>query len=128
MLFFNHGIRCRYCARRPVEFAGIHERIRDEEAEVLSISPDNVDDLKDYACEKNSPFLMLSDSSGAVSQRFTIKSELRRAPMPTILIADRFGVLRFQEMAEEADHLLDGNEILSWLSLIESECPECSHL
>ena len=74
------------------------------------------------------PFHLLSDETGETTVTFTYTDIKNNVPFPSIFIADRFGVLRYQKIVSEAHELLEGKDILSWLLLIQTECPECSHL
>ena len=74
------------------------------------------------------PFHFLSDETGETTVTFTYIDIENNVPLPSIYITDRLGVLRYQKIVSEAHELPDGKEIISWLLLIQTECPECSHL
>ncbi|MFB0507912.1 MAG: hypothetical protein ACETWT_14370 [Thermodesulfobacteriota bacterium] len=46
--------------------------------------------------------------------------------MPSVFLTDRYGALYYQFIANEMTELPGRAEILSWLSFIQSQCPECS--
>lgn len=98
------------------------------DAEILGVSFDNLDETRNYAKETGVMFPLLSDENMEATEKFTHQDEARKAPYPSLFITDRFGVLRYQKIVEEADELPDVKEVLSWLLLIQTECPECSHL
>lgn len=128
VLIFHHGKTCIYCRNKLRELAKAYKEVQFLEAEVLAISFDNVKDLKDQGEEDELSFPLLSDQSGTTSERFTFIDKSRNAPFPTVFITDMFGALRYQKVAEEATGLPSASEIVSMLSLIQIECPECSHL
>lgn len=128
VLVFHHGKTCNYCRNKLKELAKVYEELQFLEAEVLAVSFNNIEDLKDQWEKDALPFPLLSDQSGATSERFTFIDKSKNAPFPSVFITDRFGALRYQKIAEEATGLPSVSEILSMLSLIQIECPECSHL
>jgi len=128
VIIFHHGRTCTYCRSKLKELAKAYKEIQALEAEVLAVSFDKIEDTKDQGEKDTLPFLLLSDSDGKTSERFTFVDNSRNAPFPAVFITDRFGALRYQKMAEEATDLPNTTEILSWLLLIQIECPECSHL
>ncbi|MEM2911750.1 MAG: redoxin domain-containing protein [Candidatus Bathyarchaeia archaeon] len=128
VLVFHHGRACNYCRNKLKQLAKAYKEIQFLEAEVLAISFDNIEDLKDQGREDALPFPLLSDQSGTTSEMFTFIDNSRNTPFPSVFITDRFGALRYQKIAEEATDLPSASEILSVLGLIQIECPECSHL
>lgn len=128
VLFFNHGTECPHCASKLKEFTTSYARFEELEAEIISISLDSVERLKVFASQGNIRFPCLSDERKETTGKYTHLDAERNAPYPSVFITDRFGVLRHQQIASEANELLSVDEILSWLLLIQTECPECSHL
>ena len=128
VIIFHHGIGCNDCRRKLRELTEIYGKAKDLEAEFLAVSFDSPAEGIKQGEEDKLPFPLLSDLDGAATGRFTHVNVARKAPYSSIFISDRFGVLRYQKIAEEAGELPAGKEILDWLLLIECECPECSHL
>jgi len=122
------GTTCPHCAAKLEEFALEYAKFWELEAEILAISFDNIEKLNAYGSKLNIPFYLLSDEAGESTEKFTHVDVERKAPCPSIFTTDRFGALRHQEIASEAHELLDTGDILSWLLLVQTECPECSHL
>jgi peroxiredoxin len=128
VIFFNHGVKCGQCLKKINDLAHVYERMEEMETEVLSVSFDALSDLRAAAILRDIPFPMLSDLGREMTEKFTYIHLSRSGPHPSVFITDRYGELRKQEIADESDKLLNEAEILSWLELIENECPECSHL
>ena len=128
VLIFHHGRTCSNCRKKLKELAEAYKEIQALEAEILAVSFDNLEDAKVQGDEDKLPFPLLSDQSGATTERFTYIDKSKSMPFPAIFITDRFGALRHQKIAEEATDLPSAVEILSGLLLIQIECPECSHL
>lgn len=98
------------------------------ETEVLGVSFNDASKAKKQAELDGIPFPLLSDLDGETTERFTHIDYAKNAPFPSVFITDRFGELRYQKIATEAESLPGEEEILSWLLLIQTECPECPHL
>jgi len=128
VIFFHHGVECAPCQAKLKELAQAYDRVKELEAEVLAVSFDILEKLKSYAQGRAIPFPLLSDQTGETAESFTHKDSKRNAPFPSIFITDRFGALRYQKITSESHELPDAKEILDWLLLIQTECPECSHL
>jgi len=128
VIIFHHGIGCSDCRRKLRDLAEVYVKAKDFEAEFLAVSFDSPAEGIKQGEEDRLPFPLLSDLDGEATGRFTHVDAAKKAPYPSIFISDRFGVLRYQKVAEEAEDLPAGKEILDWLLLIECECPECSHL
>ena len=128
VIFFYHGAYCPHCAEKLQEIADAYQRFEELEAEVFAISFDKLPKLRTLAERIGIPFPLLQDETGETTTTFTFIDPADNVPYPTILITDRFGVLRYQEMVSEAHELPDVEEMLSWLLLIQTECPECSPL
>ncbi len=128
VIIFHHGSKCSFCRKKLKDFAEVYKEIQKLNAEVLAVSFESIDQIKRQAEEDDIPFPMLADTYGEATESFTYTDEKRKAPFPSVFITDKFGELRKQEIAAEADKLLVKEEVLSWLWLLETECPECSHL
>jgi len=128
VIIFHHGSKCAQCAQKLKELAQIYPKVEELEAEIIAVSFDSIAEARNDARESEIPFPLLYDSGGEATERFTYIDESRHTPYPSLFITDRFGVLRYQKIVHEADALPHGKEILDWLLLIQTECPECSHL
>jgi len=128
IIVFYHGSQCTHCKKKLKELARVYAKAQELDAEILAVSFDSLAKTRNYAKKVGITFPLVSDQNREATERFTYQDEERKAPYPSLFITDRFGVLRYQKIAQEADGLPDTKEILSWLLLIQTECPECSHL
>ena len=128
VIFFHHGYKCPFCQKKLEELARVYKEIQGFEGEVLAISFDSLKDTEKYLEKVAVPFPLLSDQREEATEKYTYRDEERDAPFPSIFITDRYEALRYQKIAHEADQLQGVDDVLGWLLLIQSECPECSHL
>ncbi len=125
---FHHGVDCEACANYLKQLQKVYGKIQNQNAEVAAISFDSPRKLRDYGEKTGISFLLLSDEEKHISEKFASIDEAREAPFPSLLVTDRFGVLRFQKAAAEANVLPNAKEGVIWLEYMQSECPECSSL
>jgi peroxiredoxin len=126
VIIFYHGTYCPHCVEKLKEIADAYAKFEELEAEVLAVSFDKLTKLRTLAERTGIPFPLLSDETEETTATVAYVDLADNVPYPTVLITDRFGVLRYQQIASEAHELLDVEEMLSWLLLIQTECPECS--
>ncbi len=81
-----------------------YEQIKELGTEIVAISNDSVESLGKYKAKTQTPFLLLSDESGALIKKYGIKNnwELfhRGVAHPATYIIDRQGVVRFAEVRQ----------------------------
>lgn len=110
------------------ELSEAYPKFQELGAELLAISSDSITKLRAFAKEVRIPLHLLSDENGEAAVSFTCWNSEESVAFLPVFIADRFGVLRYQQIVSEAHELIDVKEMLNWLFLIQTECPECSHL
>ena len=78
VVFFNHGLSCSRCIRKLSELALMYKDTQHEDAEIISVSFDKMEDLERYAEDSRISFPLLSDVEGSATEMFThITSNLR---------------------------------------------------
>ena len=98
------------------------------EAEVLAISSDEIDCLRQLAQDLVLPFPLLSDREGGVTDLYFKHIEQRgdRAAFEAaIFVADRWGAVFSTRIIERKHDLPAEAEIRDWLEFIELQCEEC---
>ncbi len=114
--------RCGGCGDLLREFADNYAVYRDLETEILAVCPQPIADLQSRLSGMGLPFPVLSDERREVAGVYL---EGQGNPAAAIFVTDRFGALQTVMMAPTEQDLPNQQSILDWLSLIESECPEC---
>lgn len=127
VLIFFRTLECLKCRQLLREISEHYHQYQQMEAEVLAISSDEVDYLRQWAQELALPFPVLSDSEGGVTDLYVKHSEQPgdTAFETAIFVADRWGAV-FSTRITEGDHDLPAEvEIRDWLEFIELQCEEC---
>ena len=128
VLLFFPSVECIKCRILLGEIAKHYGDYQQMEAEVLSISPDEVDHLRQFANDLALPFPVLYDSDGHVTDLFLNQTEQateRTVFEAAIFIADRWGEIFMRKMVEKARDLPAEEEVREWLEFIELQCEEC---
>lgn len=128
VLFFLHSAECRKCRQLLREIAAHYSEYRRMEAEVLAISADEIDHLRQMAQELALPFPVLVDSDGRATDLYlkqAAQAAETAAPAAAVFVADRWGAIFIRKIAEQEHDLPAEEEIREWLEFIELQCEEC---
>ena len=116
--------RCGNCVDYLREFADNYSVYRGLETQILAIVPLPISELQSRVGQIGLPFPVLSDEQGLVGKVYLVDSPVAN-PVGAVFVADRFGALRAMMFGLTQGDLPNQQSILDWLSLIETECPEC---
>ena len=102
---------------------GQHDsQLQEEEAQVLAIVQDATDAVVHLARKLALSFPLLVDEDGCVHREF---GAAHAEATPAIYITDRYGEVFGSYPTAVSQALPTLEEILDWLSFINSQCPEC---
>lgn len=127
VLIFFRSAECQKCKQLLREIAEHYGDYKEKEAEVLAISTEEIDRLRQLTEDLALPFPILSDSDGKVTDLYGKDPEqiADRAFDIAIFIADRWGAL-FSAKRIQIDHDSPVEaEVREWLEFIELQCEEC---
>jgi peroxiredoxin len=127
VLIFFRSAECEKCEQLLREIAEHYGDYEEKEAEVLAISTDQLDRLRQLAQDLDLPFPVLCDSGGKVTDLYLKHPEqiTGNAIDVAIVIADRWGAA-FSTKSIEIDRDLPMEaEVRDWLEFIELRCEEC---
>lgn len=101
-----------------------YSQVREEEGQVLAIVQEKREAAVRIAHKLSLPFPVLVDEDGRVHREFG-GADAEGRPAPAIYVCDRYGEV-FGSYRTSSSHALPRlEEILNWLSFINSQCPEC---
>jgi peroxiredoxin len=127
VLIFFRSAECQKCKQLLREIAEHYGDYEQKEAEVLAISTDELDRLRQLAQDLALPFPVLSDSDGKVTDLYLKHSEqiVDKTLDVAIFVADRWGAV-FSTKSIKIDQALPVEaEVREWLEFIELQCEEC---
>ncbi len=145
VLIFYRGGWCPYCNRQLAALSDIEQELRGAGFQLLAISPDRPELLRQKEAMKESPYMLLSDSSMDLSRRFGIAFQVEDElvekyknsykidlehdsgythhllPHPSVFIIDTDGKIRFQYTNEDYKVRLEPEKIMEAVRRIQAE-------
>ncbi|KPL01913.1 MAG: hypothetical protein AMJ73_09520 [candidate division Zixibacteria bacterium SM1_73] len=122
LLFFDQGKRCKFCLDWVTELAQAYDRIRSKNAEILSISPDEIWTSQKLKKEKKIEFPILKDDKDAkggsrrakASELYGVDISKSEGPdlYPAIFIIDKRGIIRFKKICTHPAKKLTVDKLL----------------
>jgi peroxiredoxin len=128
VLIFFRSAECRECKELLRQIAERYGDYKQKEAEVLAISTDEIDRLRQLAQDVALPFPLLADNDGRVTELYLKATEQvppKSAFKAAIFVADRWGAIFTCETIEQDHDLPAEAEIREWVEFIELQCEEC---
>lgn len=116
--------RCGECVDYLREFADNYSVYSGLETQILAVVPMAISDLQSKVGNMGLPFPVLPDEQGQVAKMYMANSPVPN-PVGGVFVADRWGELRMMSFGQRSNDLPNQQSIMDWLSLIETECPEC---
>ena len=105
--------------------AKAYGEIRDEQAEVLAVLECAIQRATRLKEETRAPFPVLADADGRM-HRLIGAHDSSGQPTMAVYITDRFGEVFVAFREAEKQSMPTTQEILGWLTFVNSQCPECS--
>lgn len=90
MVIFYRGGWCPFCSRHLAELAAMEDAIREMGLEIIAISPDRPDQLRESLADFKPEYTLLSDSDRHAAQQFGIAFQVTD-PERVSALADRTG-------------------------------------
>lgn len=116
--------RCPDCVNYLREFADNYSVYSGLETQIIAVAPMSISELQSRLGNMGLPFPVLSDEQGQVGKLYLANSPVPN-PVGGVFVADRWGELRTEMFGQSQNDLPNQQSIMDWLSLIETECPEC---
>lgn len=105
------------CTAEACSFRDSYEVFRDAGAEVIGISSDSVEDHQKFAKKHRLPFMLLSDTKGAVRKLFGVPTTFGLLPGRVTYVIDNQGVIRhiFSSQFTPEKHIVEAINIIKSL-------------
>src|SRR2546425_318089 len=106
------------CTAEACEFRDSYEEFNNLGAEVIGISSDNQKSHGAFAMEHKLPFILLSDSDGAVRKDYGVKKTFGLVPGRVSFVIDKNGILRhvFSSQSRATAHVSEALAVLKSLT------------
>ena len=94
VLFFYPKDNTAICTREACAFRDAYEDFTAAGATVIGISSDSADDHRQFAGSHKLPYLLISDTDGALRKAFGVPKTLGLLPGRVTYVIDRAGIVR----------------------------------
>lgn len=112
-------------ARRLLRaYSAAYPTFRAEKTVVLALLPLAPELLALEQARLDVPFPLLADAAGETLKRLGAWDADRQAPLPTVLVADRYGALYTRYSAPDVGELPTPDGVLKDLEYLAMQCPE----
>lgn len=115
LLAFYRGEADHYSMRWLSQLNDDYLFFRSLEAEILAISPDDVDKVRDTATRYKIPFKLLADPDMAVIREYGVYDDLENGDDASIFIIDRTGRIRYKFVSKFPGELPPNDKLMETL-------------
>ena len=121
VLYFYPKDETRGCTAEACGFRDAYQVFSDAGAEVVGVSSDSVESHLSFAQHHRLPFILLSDTHGALRKRYGVPTTLGMIPGRVTYIIDRRGIVRhiFSSQIQAEKHVAEALETLRALALTD---------
>jgi peroxiredoxin Q/BCP len=105
------------CTAEACAFRDSYEVFKDAGAEVIGVSSDSTESHEQFAAKNHLPFILLSDSGGAIRKLYKVPTTLGLLPGRVTYVIDRQGVVRhiFSSQMQFEQHVKEALKTLQSL-------------
>jgi thioredoxin-dependent peroxiredoxin len=118
VLYFYPKDDTRGCTAQACSFRDQYDIFRENNAEVVGISSDNVETHQQFSAKHQLPFTLLSDPKGEVRKLYRVPRTLGIVPGRVTYLIDRQGIVRyaFNSQLKPLEHVAGTLEVLKTLA------------
>jgi peroxiredoxin len=122
LLVFNRGLVCPFCRRYLTQLRWDTPAFESRRTVILAIMPDRPEQVRSYWEREELPFPGFADSDHRVASLYGQKVDLfGKGRLPSIVIVDRQGRIRYRYNGSSAADLPPNETLLSELDKINQE-------
>ncbi len=104
-----------------------YREITDTDSEVVVVVAESIRQAEEFRCKMQFPFPVLADADMRIHK--SVGASGAQAVLAAALyITDRFLEVFAAWRTVTGDRLPDISEVLSWLTYLDSQCPECTQI
>ena len=115
VLFFYRGHWCSTCGSELKGLKEEYDRIRQQNAEVVAISTDNLDEAKNLAVDLQLPFKLISDPDHRIIDEYGVYDGENNTAFITLILIDKAGIVRYKRIVEGLEDMFSAEEVTEHL-------------
>jgi len=115
VLLFYRGYWCATCREELLDLKDQYGRISQQDAEVVAISTDSIDEAKNMAVDLKLPYKVISDPDHRIIDMYDVYDSENDTAFITIFIIDKTGVVRFKRSIAGLEDVVRATDIVNKL-------------
>lgn len=115
VLLFYRGYWCATCREELIDLKDEYGRIAEQDAEVVAISTDSVDEAKNMAVDLQLPYKVASDPEHRIIDLYGVYDSENGTAFITIFLIDKNGIVRLKRSIAGLEDVLLATEIANKL-------------
>lgn len=115
VIFFYRNSQCQTCREELKNLADKYQYITGQDSEVVAISTDSIDEVKNLAVDLQLPYKAISDPEHRIIDTYGVFDTNTDTAYPALFLIDRSGMVRYHKIIEGLDDLVSGDEVVNKL-------------
>jgi peroxiredoxin Q/BCP len=120
VLYFYPKNETRGCTAEACSFRDLYEVFKEQGAEVVGVSSDDLNSHQRFSSNHNLPFILLSDENNKVRKLYDVPRTLGLIPGRATFVIDQTGIIRyaFNSLMKPLEHVNGALDILRSLKTV----------
>ena len=115
VIFFYRNSRCQTCKEELKNLADKYGYITRQDGEVVAISTDSIDEVKNLAVDLQLQYKAISDPEHRILDLYGVFDSTTDTVSPALFLVDKNGIVRYRKIIEGLDDLVSGDEVVNRL-------------
>lgn len=115
VLFFYRGYWCATCREELIDLKASYPGITHQDAEVIAVSTDSVDETKDLAVDLQLPYKVVSDPDHRIIDMYDVYDSENATAFITLFLVDKAGVVRFKRSIAGLEGVVTAMDVMNKL-------------
>jgi thioredoxin-dependent peroxiredoxin len=115
VLFFYRGYWCATCREEMLDLKSEYDRIARQDAEVVAVGTDSIDEAKDMAVDLGLPFKVISDPDHRIIDMYDVYDDENGTAFITLFLIDKAGVVRYKRSIAGLEDVVPATDIVNRL-------------
>ena len=115
VIFFYRNSRCQTCKEEMKNLADKYGYIAGQDGEVVVISTDGIDEVKNLAVDLQLPYKAISDPEHRIIDSYGIFDTNTATAQPALFLVDKSGIVRYRKIIDGLGDLVSGDEVVNRL-------------
>jgi len=115
VLLFYRGYWCATCREELLDLKDEYDSITHQDAEVVAISTDSIDEAKNMAVDLKLPYKVISDPDHRITDMYDVYDSENGTAFITMFLVDKTGVVRVKRSIAGLEDVVRATDIVNRL-------------